>query len=89
MSVQPRGAWKPPRSTNLPSRFYESHSSGVPFDICTLVLLGKEEEEEVHSYRAWPGFLGVDSAPVKPTPAHNSTDRLRDSTRYGGTICRA
>src|SRR3954468_4902741 len=33
------GAWKPPRPTNLPSRFHESHSSGVPFDICILALL--------------------------------------------------
>ena len=88
MSVQPYGVWTAPRSTNLPSRFYESHSSGVPFGICISGSSGKEVKE-VHSYRAWPGLLGVDSAPVKPTPAHNSRDRLRDLTRYGGTILRA
>ena len=37
-----------PRLTNLPSRFHESHSLGVPFDIC---ISGSSEKEvkEVHS----------------------------------------
>ena len=45
MSVQPHGAWKPPRSTNLPSRFHESNSSSVPFGICMLVLLVDVERD--------------------------------------------
>ena len=38
-SVQPHGAWTTSWLTNLPSRFHESHSSGVPFDICIENLL--------------------------------------------------
>ena len=77
LSVQPHGAWKTPRLTNLPSRFYESHSSGVPFGICILGL-------KVDAWHIGRGRDKKGSAFVILVPAHNSRDRLRDWTRYGG-----
>ena len=85
------GAWKPPRLTNLPSRFHESHSSGVPFDICIENLLKDLPGAGafITGREAWTGLRGVDSAPGKPTSPHISRDRLRDFTRYDGTLLRA
>ena len=75
--------------TNFPSRFHESHSSGVPFDICIENLL-KDLPGEVGAFitgrEAWTRLLGVDSAPGKLTLPHSFKYRLRDLTHYGRTI---
>ena len=72
----------------MPSRFHQSHSSGVPFDICIENLLKDLPGEGafITGREAWTGLLGVDGAPGKPTSPHIFKYRLWDLTRYGGTI---
>ena len=75
----------------MPSRFHESHSSGVPFDIRieNIFERGGEGGAFITGREAWTGLLGVDGAPGKPTSPHISRDRLRDLTRYGRSLLRA
>src|SRR3954465_13432429 len=53
-----------------------------------LKTFSKEGGTFITGREAWTGLLGVDGAPGEPTSPHISRDRLRDLTRYGGTILR-
>src|SRR4051812_16411202 len=77
-SVQPHGAWKTSRATNFPSRFHESHSSGVPFDICIENLLKDLSGEGafITGREPWTRLLGVDGSPSEPTSPHIFKYRL-------------
>src|SRR3954466_7297441 len=60
-SVQPHRAWKTSRATNLPSRFHESPSSGVPFDIRieNVFERGGEGGAFIQVGKRRPGCLGL------------------------------
>jgi hypothetical protein len=64
--------------------FQESHRSGFPFGISIEKVL-KRDGGGGASYR---NVAGVEkgTAFIILVPVHNLMDRLRDLTRYGGTI---